>query len=338
MAREVFIRRPTNVFIIAEACDNHLGSVDLAKKMIDAACNAGASAIKFQHHLPDWEMLPTVPKSKNFEINLYDFLKSNALTLEEHHELKSYCDKANIIYLCTPFSYQAAIEIGPIVPFFKIGSGELLDFTSLAPISEINKSMIVSTGMCTYEEVDTAYCFLQDSGCNIALLHCVSEYPPVLEDMNIEVISELKSRYKGSAIGFSDHFQDVVLSVASIGLGATIIEKHVTLDKTIKCPDQLVSIDFDELHLLVEQCDKVYRSLGKEKRIHKDEEQIRSWAHRSIVSVEDINEGDIFTDSNIWTKRPGTGIPSAHFKDIIGRRSNAYIPKNSLISWDHIGS
>lgn len=166
------------VFIIAEGCDNHLGSMRVAKEMAHEAMLAGADAIKFQHHLPDEEMLPDAPMSDNFEEPLYDFLKKYALTLEQHYELRHYCDQIGILYMCTPFSWKAAQEIEPLVPAFKIGSGEMTDVPTLARISSFGKPMIVSTGMSTFDEIDRTYQALVKRDTPLILMNCVSEYPP----------------------------------------------------------------------------------------------------------------------------------------------------------------
>ena len=176
-------------FIIAEACDNHLGNTNTAIEMIKAAKLSGADAIKFQHHLPDEEMLKDIPMSDNFKEPLYDFLKKYALTLDQHKLLKEKCDKEGIIYMCTPFSLKAAKEIKDLVPIFKIGSGEMTDIPSLIEISKLGLPMILSTGMSDYSEIDRTYKTLENK-VNLALLNCVSEYPPVYEDINLLVIED----------------------------------------------------------------------------------------------------------------------------------------------------
>jgi len=327
----VFNPNCNDVFVIAEGCDNHLGSIENAKKMVDLAYGSGADAIKFQHHLPDEEMLREIPMSDNFDVPLYEFLQENALSLDMHVELKSYCDKVGIIYLCTPFSAKAAAEISDLVPFFKIGSGEMLDFPSLRRITAINNSLILSTGMSTLDEIESAVQFLGTCGATFALLHCISEYPPIYEDMNIGVIDVLRQKYKHISVGFSDHTQDIFLSVAAVAKGAKIIEKHVTLNKSVKCPDQMVSIDFEELKSLTKQIRSVSAALGSNKLVHKRESDIRRWAHRSIVSTTMIYKGDVLTEANITTKRPGIGIPARRFDNILGCIAIKDIGENQLL-------
>ena len=323
-------------FIIAEACDNHFGKIELATQMIDKAKEAGVDAIKFQHHLPDEEMLPNIPMSDNFAEPLYDFLKKNALKLDQHIKLKEYCDKIGILYLCTPFSYKAAIEIKDLVPVFKIGSGEMTDIPSLEKISKLGKGMIISTGMSTFEEIDRTYNLIVSKKNPLALMNCISEYPPVYADLNLLVIKEMMQRYPEAIIGHSDHTGELYSCFSAITLGAKIIEKHVILDKKMTGPDQEVSIDFDELKKLVDGAKKIHLSLGSEKKVHEKEKQIRSWAFRSLVSIKKIPQNKIIEENDIWCKRPGTGIPSYRMKDVIGLKTLKEIEENQLISWSDL--
>lgn len=321
-------------YVIAEACDNHMGDLRVAKEMALQAKLSGADCVKFQHHLPDEEMLPDVPMSSNFDIPLYEFLKLHALKLEDHIELKNYCDKIGITYLCTPFSYKAACELeeAGIAYAFKIGSGEMTDIPSLKKIAEFGKPMIISSGMCTLEELDRTYNALKNTGVPLAFTNCLSEYPPIYEDVNLGVLKIMQERYPEVVIGHSDHTPDLYTCYAAVGLGASIIEKHVILNKLTPGPDQTVSIDFRELHELVDGCQKVFKSLGNEKKIRPKEEKIREWAFRSVVSICNIKKGTEITQDMIWSKRPGTGIPSWKMDQIIGKIATRDIERNVLIS------
>ena len=324
------------VFIIAEGCDNHLGNLDSAKEMARQARQAGADCIKFQHHLPDEEMLPDVPMSSNFNMPLYEFLQKYALTLDQHRQLKRYCDEIGILYLCTPFSLKAAQEIEPLgVSAFKIGSGEMTDIPSLLRIAEFKKPMILSTGMCTFDEIQRTYQAMADR-IPLALMNCISEYPPVYEDVNLRVISQMIVRFPKAVIGHSDHTPDLYTCFAAVTLGAKIIEKHVILDKRQPSPDQSVSIDFRDLGMLVDGIRKIEASLGGEKVVHAKEKVIREWAFRSLVTTRAIGAGQILTQEMVWSKRPGTGIPSHRMNDIIGLRAKRDMKANVLISWDDL--
>ena len=325
------------VFIIAEACDNHMGSLDAAKEMCLQAKLAGCDCIKFQHHLPDEEMLPNVPMSSNFDIPLYEFLKRYALTLDHHEELLKHCDEIGIMYLCTPFSLKAAYELDELgVPAFKIGSGEMDDIPTLRAIAKLEKPMIVSTGMATFEEIERTYAALSSSGISFALMNCLSEYPPRYEDVNLGVIVQMRDSFPNAIIGHSDHTPDLFTTFASVALGAKIIEKHVILDKRTPGPDQAVSIDFFEMRELVDGVRKVEAALGSQKKVHQAEQGIREWAHRSIVSLVDIPAGTIISQDMVWSKRPGTGIPSYRMEEVIGQVVTRDIRANTLIAWNDL--
>lgn len=324
------------VYVIAEGCDNHMGDLATAKEMALQAKLAGADCIKFQHHLPDEEMLPDVPMSSNFDIPLYEFLKLHALKLEQHVELKEYCDSIGITYLCTPFSYKAACELhdAGIAYAFKIGSGEMTDIPSLLKIAEFGKPMIISSGMCTLEELDRTYRALKEAGVPLAFTNCLSEYPPVYEDVNLGVLRKMRERYPDVVIGHSDHTPDLYTCYAAAALGASIVEKHVILNKLTPGPDQTVSIDFRELHELVDGVRKIQKALGDEKKVRPKEETIRQWAFRSIVSTREIHAGEVITQDMIWSKRPGTGIPSYRMPEIIGKKAKKDILYNTLLSYE----
>ncbi len=324
-------------YLIAEACDNHLGNLETALLMCKLAKEAGASAIKFQHHLPDEEMLKDVPQSNNFDIPLYEFLQKHALKIEDHVKINKYCEDLKIDYLCTPFSYKAAEELSNNLDLnvYKIGSGESQDLPTLTKIvKELNKSLIISTGMTTIEENDETYNHLQKIDANFAFLYCVSEYPPLYEDMNLKNISLYINRFQNICIGHSDHTPDNFTSFAAIALGAKIIEKHVIIDKQQKGPDQDVSIDFKDFGNLTSGIRKIEKSLGEKKAIHNNEKIIREWAFRSIVSTKFIKRGELISQDMIWSKRPGTGIPAKEMHKVIGKKALKDIQENTLLSWN----
>lgn len=322
-------------FIIAEACDNHMGNTNTAKEMCRQAKLAGCDCIKFQHHLPDEEMLPDVPMSSNFDMPLYEFLKLHALTLEQHIEIKKYCEEIGIIYLCTPFSYKAACELNDIgVSAFKIGSGEMTDIPTLIKIAEFGKPMIISTGMSTMSEIKRTYLALNDISVSLAFTNCLSEYPPKYEDINLGVINAMEKEFPNAVIGHSDHTPDLYTSFAAVAMGAKIIEKHVILDKKTPGPDQAVSIDFMDMYRLVDGIRKIELAMGSEKTVHCNEKPIRCWAFRSIVSIKTIKKGEVITRDMIWSKRPGTGIPSYKMDEIIGKVAANDIDENALLTYE----
>ena len=326
------------IFIIAEAGDQHFGSIELAKEMALRSKIAGADAVKYQHHLPDEEMLKDIPQSGNMNEPLYDFLIKNALDIKGHSEVSSYCKKIGIEYLCTPFSYKASLELVEYTDIkrFKIGSGEMTDIPSLLKIAALGLPMIISTGMSTYKEIDATYNALKSCVNDLSFLYCVSEYPPSYSDMNLLNIQTMKKRYPDIAIGHSDHTPDLYTSFAAAALGAKIIEKHVILDKNMPGPDQSVSIDFHDLSNLVDGVRKIELSMGNVNKIHEKEKEIREWAFRSVVAIQDIPKGKEITEDMVWTKRPGTGIPSNDIGKIIGSIAKVDIDKDTLIKWSQI--
>ena len=324
--------------IIAEGCDNHFGSLDNAKQMVINAKKAGADVIKFQHHLPDEEMLPIVPKSKNFKISLYDFLKKYSLKLKHHEMLKKFCEKNKIQYLCTPFSLKAARELREIgVEWFKIGSGEFTDYPFIREVIKMGKPTILSTGMSSQKEINDVYHFLKKYKKNqIAFMNCTSEYPPNINDINLKFLNIMKYKYKDFITGHSDHTNSIETSIAAVALGAKIIEKHVYLKGKNFGPDRDVSINFDQLKTLVTSIRNVEKALGKQKKVYPKEKIIRKWARRSLVAKENINKGEVISKEKIWSIRPGTGIPSKYFDKVIGTKAKKSIKKNKLLNKDQI--
>ncbi len=322
------------VFIIAEACDNHMGDLKVAKEMARLSKLAGASAVKFQHHLPEEEMLEDIPMSDNFDEPLFQFLKKNALTLSEHVELKNFCDDIGITYLCTPFSWAAAIQLHELdLPAYKIGSGEMTDIPYLKKMIDLGRPLIISTGMSDISEITRTYNLLDQGGIPFALLNCTSEYPPVYEDINLLFINEMINLFPNATIGHSDHTPDLFTCFGAVVAGAKIIEKHVIIDKTTPGPDQSVSINFSELTELVDGIRKIEKALGSSKKVHSHENQIREWATRSVVSTKSIKKGSVIEPDMVWSKRPGTGIPSHLIDDVIGKKALVDINQNILIDW-----
>ncbi len=324
-------------FIIAEGCDNHLGNMDTAKEMVRQAKAAGADAIKFQHHLPDEEMLREgVPMSANFNMPLFEFLQLYALKLEDHYELKRYCAELGIVYLCTPFSRKAAEEINTMgVDVFKIGSGELTDIPTLKVIAGFGKPVILSTGMCDYFEIEETLNALRPINDQLILMNCTSEYPAKHSDVNLGVIRELERRFQ-VPVGHSDHTPDIYTCLGAVAMGAKLLEKHLILDRRQPGPDQSVSIEPYELYQMVQGTRRIESALGATKKVHDLERPIRSWAHRSVVSLKPIAKGAKITQDMVWTKRPGTGIPAKRMEEVVGKVAKTDIPKDHLIKWDEL--
>jgi N-acetylneuraminate synthase len=324
-------------FIIAEACDNHLGDMEKAKEMALQAKLCGSDAVKYQHHLPDEEMLREgVPMSANFNMPLYEFLQKYALTLDQHYHLYNYCREIGIIYLCTPFSRKAAEELNEMgLEAFKIGSGELTDIPTLKVIASFGKPMILSTGMAELSEIDETLHALLPINEQIILMNCTSEYPAKYSDINLGLIRQLHEKY-GLVVGHSDHTPDIYTCFGAVAQGAKLLEKHFILDKSQSGPDQSVSIDPFNLYQMVQGVRHIEDALGDKKTIQELEKPIRAWAHRSVVSLRSIPIGSLIEAGMVWTKRPGTGIPAKFLDDVVGKTARVDIPKDHLITWDEL--
>lgn len=321
-------------YVIAEAADAHYGSLDRAKEMVVKAKAAGADAIKFQHHIPDAEMLCDIPLSGNMKEPLYDFLLKNALKIEQHVELNFFCLQNSIDYLCTPFSLKAAFELENNIdlPAYKIGSGELLDHPTIKEIMKFGKPMIISTGMSTVEEIDLTYEIVKDHSPGLVMMNCTSAYPPKYSDIHISFASEMLTRYPRAIIGFSDHSPGYEVVLASFVLGAKVIEKHITMSHELSGPDQSVSIDFHDLEKMIKQLTNLSLALKSRKEIHTTEIEIRSWAHRSLVYNYDLRNGETLKIGDIWGKRPGTGVPSRFIEKYIGKTLKRDVSINTLLA------
>jgi N-acetylneuraminate synthase len=237
--------------------------------------------------------------------------------------------------MCTPFSHKAAEELEEhsLGDVFKIGSGEFQDFPSLEIIASIGRPMILSCGMSTQEEIEETVSFMRDLSVPFALLNCTSEYPPKYENMRLGNIPYLLETYPDLVIGHSDHTPDNYTVYAAVALGAKIIEKHVILDKRMPGPDQPVSIDMGDLRAMVDGIRKIEKSLTCEKKVTADEEKIREWAYRSVVTQNPIKRGSIIKREDLTTKRPGYGIPAKKIDSVIGRKAFRDIARNEMVRW-----
>jgi N,N'-diacetyllegionaminate synthase len=331
----------TKPYVIAEACINHEGKITLAKKMVDEAAKAGVSAIKFQFHVLEDEMLKDTPQSSNFDESLYDALKRTNLTIKEHKYLKKYCEKKKIDYLCTPFSFKSAdiLEKEIKLNIFKVGSGELTNIPLQLHIANKRKPTIISTGMSTFNEVKETFNEVIKINKNIALMQCTSSYPCDPKISDLKVINQYEKKFKVIA-GLSDHTPSIYTSIGAVALGARIIEKHFTLNKKARGPDHASSLNPEELKDLVDGCNAVfYATQNNKKIIHKEEREIIEWARESVVSIENIKKNEIFSKSNISVKRPApknNEIPAKFLYKILGRKAKNNIAINKKIKWTEV--
>ena len=334
------ISKNNKPYIIAEACINHEGNINIAKQMVKIASRAGASAIKFQMHVLDDEMLRKTPKSKNFKESLYDTLKRTNLNVKEHIFLRKYCKKHNIDYLCTPFSRKSADILFKEVKVnvFKVGSGELTNLPLQLHIAKKKLPTIISTGMSTLKEIADTFNQVYKVNKKIALTQCTSIYPCPSKYSDIGVIKEYIKKFK-VPVGLSDHTSSIYTSLGAIALGACIIEKHFTLNKKALGPDHASSIEPHELRELVVGANEIFYARNENKVIHKKEFEIIKWARESVVTIKDIKKGEILTEKNISVKRPAPKkgiIPAKNFRSALGKKAKDNLKNNKQLKWTEI--
>ncbi|MDF2801225.1 MAG: N-acetylneuraminate synthase [Anaerocolumna sp.] len=327
------------VFIIAEAGVNHNGDIKLAFKLIDAAIESGVDAIKFQTFISSKVVSKFAAKAdyqqnskKNSQSQL-DMVKKLELTFEEFKILKTYCDSKNIMFLSTPFDHESIDFLYKLgLKIFKIPSGEINNLPYLIKVGHLNKKVIISTGMSTLGEIETAVNILRENGsADIAVLHCNTEYPTPMEDVNLMAMNTIKDALKVE-VGYSDHTIGIEASIAAVALGAKIIEKHFTLDKNMDGPDHKASLEPHELKEMVKCIRNIETALGDGiKKPSRSEQKNINIARKSIVALCDIKEGQKFNISNLAIKRPGDGISPMKWDEVIGKMAKRDFKEDELI-------
>jgi len=335
-------------YIIAEIGANHNGDMDLAKKMITSAKECGADAVKFQSWSPSSivskeeydrnQKYDDGDRGKKHFGSLRDMVEKYYLREEQHYELKSFCDELGITFSSTPFTKTEVDLLERCnVPFFKIASMDINNTYLLEQVAEKQKPIILSTGMSTISEIDKAVSLLLKNNVkDIALLHCISIYPPLYEDINLNNIVMLRQTF-GLPVGFSDHTIGTSIPLASIALGSCIIEKHFTIDKNLPGWDHAISADPNELRIIREEGDNIIHSLGSFRRVvSQAEEEKKLKFRRSIVYARNLPSGHLLTKNDLSTKRPGTGLSPDLIESIIGRKLNVDVEGDTLLNWDEI--
>lgn len=328
-----------SVFIIAEAGVNHNGDFDTACRLVDAAKESGVDCIKFQTFKSSKLVSRNAQKAEYQKKNTddssqQDMLKKLELTFEQFLKLKEYCDKAGICFLSTPFDFESIEFLDSIdMPFWKIPSGEVTNLPYLVALAKTKKPVVMSTGMCDMTEIKAAIDLLKDNGTtDIKLLHCNTEYPTPFEDVNLLAMQTMRDAF-GLEVGYSDHTKGIEVPIAAVALGATIIEKHFTLDRNMEGPDHKASLEPDELKAMVSGIRHIEKALGTgDKTPSPSEKKNITVARKSIVASCKIKAGDIFTESNITVKRPGTGISPMKWFDVLGTRAVRDFEEDELIT------
>ncbi|MBI5568748.1 MAG: N-acetylneuraminate synthase [Desulfomonile tiedjei] len=329
-------------FIIAEAGVNHNGNLETALRLIDAAVDAGVDAVKFQTFKTERVMSRFAPKAQyqvrttGEDESQFDMVKRLELSLDDHRQLMAYCRERDILFLSTPFDKESADALEELgVPAFKIPSGEITYLEFVEHIARKRKPLLVSTGMANLGEVEAAVNAAKRAGNeHLVLLHCVSNYPADPRDSNLRAMSCMAEAFK-VPIGYSDHTLGIEVALAAVALGACVIEKHFTLDRSMPGPDHGVSLEPDELIDLVQGIRKVEQALGHgRKEPAASEAEIARVARKSLVAARDIPAGTVLTDEMVAVKRPGTGLAPALKPCVLGRTTRWEIAEGDVLGWE----
>ena len=320
--------------VMAEVGINHEGDVGKALQLVDAAAAAGAELVKFQCHITEKEMVPTdmTPGAISTE-KLWDIIKRCELTAEEEKRVQAYCAQKGVIYLSTPFSREAADRLdGMGVPAFKIGSGECNNYPLLDHIARFGKPMIISTGMNDLASIGKTVDVVKGR-VPFALMHCTSMYPTPYDKVRLGAIADLMQAFPGVPVGLSDHSMNIWTCLGAVALGASLLEKHFTISRLWPGPDTGISIEPDELEDMIEGSRAVWQARGGHKTILPDERGVIDFAYATVVSIAPIRAGEVFSLTNTWVKRPGTGpLKADRLNDILGKRARVDIEADRHIA------
>lgn len=326
-------------FITVDVGANHNRDLTVAKKLIDAAAGAGADAIKFQIYSAEVLYSKQVPPHSGYDKNLWELIKEIETPRQWIPKLREHCDKRNIIFFATPFDYEAIEELDNYVEIYKIASFELVDLPLIEYAAKKQKPIIISTGLANLEEIEDAYLACKKADNNqIAFLQCASLYPAKPEIMNLKAMSTVKAAFPDVVVGLSDHTHGIHISVAAVAIGAKIIEKHFTLDRTMKGPDHPFAIEPDELKDMVKQIREVESAIGDGKKLGPKPEEMENYrvARRSIHAIRAIPEGAIITRDMLTVKRPSLGIKPKFIDILIGRNAKKNIEADEWITWEMV--
>ena len=328
------------VYIIAEAGVNHNGDVDLACQMIHVAKNAGADAVKFQTFVPELLVTADAARAQYQQVNMpdhhesqLDMLRRVALSRDAFLKLKRECDKAGILFLSTPFDEASADFLEPLVPLYKISSGDAVNELLLRHIAAKGKPMIVSTGMCTLEEVRESVGIIRQTSpeIDLTLLHCTTSYPCPYDAVHLNAIALLREAM-GVPVGYSDHTEGIEVSVAAVALGASVIEKNFTLDKTLQGPDHKASLNPIQLTQLIRAIRNVELAFGNAQKMPASSEgEVRKLVRKSLVTRYPIQAGKTIVSGDLIAKRPGTGFSPSELDAVVGRCAKTDLPADHVL-------
>ncbi|HTP85409.1 MAG TPA: N-acetylneuraminate synthase family protein [Bryobacteraceae bacterium] len=321
--------------VVAEIGINHEGDLRKALRMIDDAAAAGCECVKFQTHVVDDEMIPNGVVPGNARESIWEIMSRCALSEDDERGLKQHAESRGLIFISTPFSRAAADRLERLgVPAYKIGSGECNNHPLVEHIARFGKPMILSTGMNNLAGVEKAVAILRAHGVPFALLHCTSMYPTPYSAVRLGALAALREKFPNAVVGLSDHSLSNYPCLGAVALGASILERHFTSDKTWPGPDINISMDPAELRQLIEGSRAIHKALGGSKEILPGEAPTIRFAYASVVAIRDIAAGETFTYDNVWVKRPGTGeIPAEHFSQVLARHAARDIRKDEQLQW-----
>jgi sialic acid synthase SpsE len=310
------------VLVIAEIGNNHDGSIPQAERLIEAAAEAGADAVKFQTHIAEAEMLPSTPTPPHFDEPRWEFTKRMELSREDHLRLKAHAEAQGVVFFSSPFSVEAVELLESVdVPAYKIASGELTNPPLLEAVAATGKPVLLSSGMSGMEDVERAAAILRSNGSELLVMQCTSNYPCPPELVNLRAMAAMAERLD-APYGLSDHTADIYTSIAAVALGAVAVEKHFTLSKRLYGPDHHASLVPEELARLVEGIRQVEAAMGdglKERDPALD--PARATFEKSVVAKVEIPEGAVLEREMLTTKRPGNGISALRLSELIGRKA-----------------
>jgi len=324
--------------VIAEIGINHGGDLTVAKDMVRLAAAAGCEMVKHQTHIVEDEMTEEAKQifPPNADVSIWDVMAQCALSREDEAELKTYVEDLGMIFISTPFSRAACDFLEQLdVPAYKIGSGEADNLPLIRHIASKGKPVIMSTGMQTIESVRASVQILEDSGVEYALLECTNLYPSPPEIVSLQGVSDLKAAFPNAVVGFSDHSIGPEMALASVALGACILERHYTDTRYRKGPDISCSMDPAELRHLIDRSREIHVALHNPKERTASEEDVYRFARASVVADADLPAGHIITEADIWARRPGSGaIAGYDFDKVVGRTLKIAVTRNQQLTWD----
>lgn len=327
-------------FVVAEIGINHDGSMAKAKRMVRDAKEVGAECVKFQSHVIEDEMSPAARNviPGNADESIWDIMVRSAFSEREERELKAYVEKLGMIYLCTPFSRAAADRLHRMkVSAFKIGSGECNNYPLIEHIAKWRKSMVISTGMNDIPAIRKTVRILERYKTPYALLHVTSMYPTPYEKVRLGALAEMRKVFPKAVLGLSDHSIGNYTCFASVALGASILEKHFTSDRSWPGPDVPISITPPELKDLIVGSRAIHQSLGGSKKILKEEQPTIDFAYATVVTIRHLKKGQKISEADVWVKRPGTGeILAADLIQVIGKKTKRALPSDTHVRWRDI--